>query len=196
MKALYLLLSILSLLVISCQPPAAPNAVPALDNSNNNTETTSIPTAPSYEPIETAPSTPTEVEETGFSMSKDELIGFVKNAIIPEYKNWVLFENGTYVIFDSIEDVPDVVQASLLQLDFNKAKTPTDWDFSITELDASMGWSIFGNGYGIYTYVHPEELLAAPDPHQISAYAKSKRILDENNPKIIAISSANGIQIL
>jgi hypothetical protein len=138
---------------------------------------------------------PASVNEDYQADSK-QLLNYVHAAIIPVYKDWVLFENATYIIFDNIDTIPDIQKAALQHLETYRPKTPAEsnWDFTISDLDETEGWSIYGNGYGIYTFVHPEELSKDASPQQVGAYAKTKRALDERNPKILFVSSKNGIQ--
>lgn len=137
---------------------------------------------------------PVSIDEDA-NIEPQKLLGYVQAAIIPIYKDWVLFENGTYVIFDNIDTIPDVHKAALQYLKKYQPKTAaeTNWDFTISDLDQVEGWSVYGNGYGIYTFVHPTELSMGANPQQVGAYAKAKRALDEKNPKILFISSKEGI---
>ncbi|BDS11286.1 hypothetical protein [Aureispira anguillae] len=138
--------------------------------------------------------TPIVIDETT-AIPPEELLGYIQNAIIPIYKDWVILKNGTYIIFDDMNNIPDIQTAAIQLLNDHKPKTPEDnnWDFSITDLDRAEGWSVYGNGYGIYTYVHPKEISVESSPQEISAYAKAKRALDEKNPQIIFVSSPQGI---
>ena len=175
----------------------------------NPAQQTPIPALPEQPPITTKtpkPSgimtnqaiediVPASVNEDYQADSK-KLLGYVQAAIIPIYKDWVVFENGTYIIFDNIDTIPDIQKAALQHLETYRPKTTAEanWDFTISDLDETEGWSIYGHGYGIYTFVHPEELSRDANPQQVGAYAKTKRALDERNPKILFISNKNGIQ--
>lgn len=128
-------------------------------------------------------------------MAPKELLTYVQAAIIPTYKDWVIFENGTYVIFDNIDTIPDIQKAALEHLASYKPNTvaESNWDFTISDLDQIEGWSVYGNGYGIYTFVHQTELSENASPQQVGAYGKAKRALDEKSPKILFVSSKDGI---
>ncbi len=192
------LLSIFSLLVILCSCNSDPTPQPQAP----------IPVLPESPPITT------EIPKTSGSMTNQamediiipsvnedsmiepqQLLGYVQGAIIPIYKDWVLFENGTYIIFDNIDTIPDIQKAAFQYLEAYKPKTAaeTNWDFTISDLQQIEGWSVYGNGYGIYTFVHSTELSMGASPQQVGAYAKAKRALDEKNPKILFISSKNGL---
>jgi hypothetical protein len=130
-------------------------------------------------------------------LSSEQLLANVQQSIIPVYKNWVLFKNGTYIILDDISNIPDVAQEALRLLAAYRPKSAMekpDWDYSISHLDRVEGWSVYGNGYGIYTYVHPSEMVEAPAPPNIIVFSRNKRMLDEANPEILYISSAEGIR--
>ncbi|MDC0230608.1 hypothetical protein OAK19_01450 [Aureispira] len=128
-------------------------------------------------------------------LTNQELLNKIQKAIIPSYKDWVILKNGTYIIFDNIDTIANISESAIQLLNKYKPKTAAEhnWDFSITDLDQTEGWSVFGNGYGIYNYIHPKELTTNPTPEQIGAFAKVKRALDEKNPKIIYINSKNGL---
>lgn len=166
---------------IQAIPTPEPSPKPIAKGTMTNQPTEEIPTV--------------EVDESNMIPPK-ELLSYVQDAIIPLYKNWVLLKNGTYIIFDNMENIQDIKVAALQLLEKHRPKTPEEnhWDFSITELDKVQGWSIYGNGYGIYTFVHSKELPTHPSPQTISSYAKAKRALDEKEPHIIFISSPQGVK--
>lgn len=190
------LLSVFSLLLLLCsctinsdpmqQTPiqTLPEAPPIIAPKSSGTMTN--------QPIEDI--APVSVNEN-YTIKPKKLLGYIQQAIIPTYKDWVVFENGTYIIFDNIDTIPDVQETALQYLKTYQPKTvaETNWDFTISDLDQIEGWSVYGNGYGIYTFVHPTELSMSASPQQIGAYAKAKRALDEKQQKILFISSKDGI---
>jgi hypothetical protein len=133
---------------------------------------------------------------TNYILSRTTLLESIRAAIIPSYQDWVIFENGSYIIFDHIDTIADPIDTAKKWLAHyqNTAKDASDWSVSITDLDYSEGWSIFGNGYGIYTFVHLLELKDETPPKQVGNYAKWKRAKDERNPKIIYLHSSSGLQ--
>jgi hypothetical protein len=191
---LFSLFCLLTLIISSCNVKPKPAPIPVLPEqppiTNQAPKPSGTMTNQAMEEISTEP-----INENNTIESK-KLLGYVQSAIIPIYKDWVVFENGTYVIFDNIDTIPDIQKAALEHL---KAYTPrtvldSNWDFTISDLDETDGWSVYGNGYGIYTFVHATELSMGASPLQVGAYAKTKRALDEKNPKILFISSQHGIQ--
>ncbi|MCH2022746.1 MAG: hypothetical protein MK207_09735 [Saprospiraceae bacterium] len=186
MKLLLLFLISLSLIAINCNTPIDNSEKSLKPNKNNQFENTANS------------SLDTEIQtnlKTESKLSEQELLSNIQEAIIPSYKDWVIMKNGTYIIFDNIDTVTNISKSAIQLLRKYKPKTAAEhnWDYSITDLDKTEGWSVFGNGYGIYNYVHPKELTENPSAEQIAAFAKVKRTLDENNPKIIYINSKNGL---
>ncbi|MDR3022934.1 hypothetical protein [Chryseobacterium sp.] len=120
------------------------------------------------------------------------MIEHVKLAINPKFQDWVLFENGTYIIFDDISTVKDVKEEAIkLMKEFGPvyAGGPAG-DFNIIHLNLTEGWLVSGHGYGMYTYVHPSELdNDSPNDLEIGLYGRSKRDSDGQNPEIIHINS-------
>lgn len=125
------------------------------------------------------------------SMSDNHLLENVRLAINPQFQDWVLFENGTYIIFDNADSISDIkAEAIKLMQEFGPVHTggPAG-DFSVTHLDKTNGWVVSGHGYGMYTYVHPTELdSSSPNDIEIGLYGRAKRNDDGQNPKIIHIN--------
>ncbi|GGG15789.1 hypothetical protein GCM10011344_15480 [Dokdonia pacifica] len=122
------------------------------------------------------------------------LLDNVKLAINPTFEDWVLFENGTYIIFDETNSAENI-EAEALKLikEFGpvSAGGPAG-DFNVISLNKTKGWVVSGHGYGMYTYVHPDELdTDLPNDVVIGLFGRSKRDKDGNNPKIIHINRSN-----
>jgi hypothetical protein len=124
------------------------------------------------------------------------MIEHVKLAINPKFQDWVLFENGTYIIFDDISTIEDVKEEAIkLMKEFGpvSAGGPAG-DFSVIHLNLTDGWLVSGHGYGMYTYVHPSELgNESPNDLEIGLYGRSKRDSDGQNPEIIHINSSEAL---
>ena len=60
-------------------------------------------------------------------------------------------------------------------------------DFSIVDLVSSKGWFVTGHGYGMYTYVHPQEVGSNPHDVEIGVIGRSKRHEDSEELKIIYV---------
>lgn len=121
------------------------------------------------------------------------MIEHVKLAINPKFQDWVLFENGTYIIFDDISTIRDIKEEAInLMKEFGpvSAGGPAG-DFSVIHLNLTEGWLVSGHGYGMYTYVHPSELdNESPNDLEIGLYGRSKRNSDGQNPEIIHINNS------
>ena len=61
----------------------------------------------------------------------------------------------------------------------------------IISLNRTKGWIVSGHGYGMYTYVNPNELDSNyPNDMTIGLYGRSKRNQDGLEPIIIHINSS------
>lgn len=216
----YIFLVLLLLGIGACGDAALPSEQVPVTTTANNQPTPPIPptaTTPSATTAPPAPIVPNSAAQQGgdgtmtmenldqvqvtmnpnLFLSPEQLLEKVQQSIIPVYKNWVLFKYGTYVILDDVSNIPDVGKEALRLLASYRPKSvlekPT-WDYSISHLERVEGWSVYGNGYGIYTYVHPNEMIEAPAPPTIIVFSRNKRSLDEANPEILYISSAEGIR--
>ena len=127
----------------------------------------------------------------------NSLVRAVQSAIIPSYQDWVLYEHGTYIIIDHIDSVDNVVQHCNALLKKHTIQLTDDTkSYSITELTQVQGWSVFGKGYGIYTYVNPTSIKDDPTMSEIVNNAVYNRSKDQESLKIICISSKNGLNML
>jgi len=100
----------------------------------------------------------------------------------------VLFENGTYIIFDDISTISDIEKEAIeLMKEFGPVYAGSSaGDFNVINLTETKGWIVSGHGYGMYTYVSPEELDENnPTDLSIGLSGRSKRNSDGLNPIII-----------
>ena len=127
-------------------------------------------------------------------LSDSTLIERVKLAVNPEFPNWVLFSNGTYVIVEGETSASDARAYALEQIrEFGpvRAGSPAA-DFSVSWLHRTEGWSVGGHGHGMYTYVHPSELKSWwPSDLKIGLHGRSKRDADARECQIVYVSSSN-----
>lgn len=128
-----------------------------------------------------------------------QLAGQITQAVNSMYPNWILLKHGTYIVFDDQSTIPNMPTKALEMLEQYRPKNKEDsyWMYSISNLSNIDGWSVYGNGYGIYTYVYPNEMLHDnPSMPDVAAFAKAKRALDEKSPQIIYTHTAkNGLQV-
>ena len=122
---------------------------------------------------------------------KMTLLDHVNLAINPKFQDWVLFENGTYIIFDNADTIADIeTEAIKLMKEYGPvyAGSPAG-DFSITHLNKTDGWVVSGHCYGMYTYVNPIELETKTlDDVIIGLFGRSKREKDGKLPRIIHVN--------
>jgi len=126
-------------------------------------------------------------------MTNKELIEHVKLAINPKFQNWVLFKNGTYIIFDDITKVKDINRDAIaLMKEYGPAFAggPAG-DFNTIHLTKTEGWIVSGHGYGMYTYVSPSEIQnKTANDLEIGLLGRSKRDIDGKSPEIIYINKS------
>jgi hypothetical protein len=124
----------------------------------------------------------------GNKMTDDNLLSRVKLAINPKYQDWVLFKNGTYIIFDNGDTISNIEEEAIKSM---KEYGPVfgggpAGDFNVIRLNRTEGWVVSGHGYGMYTYVSPNELaLETPTDVEIGLYGRNKRDLDGKNPIVV-----------
>ena len=134
-----------------------------------------------------APSTQQDIGNTDPMTLKEN----VRLAINPAFQDWVLFENGTYIIFDNADTIPDLeMEAVHLMEEYGPYTTGgPSGDFGVSALNLTKGWLVSGHCYGMYTYVHPDE-IDSKDPSEvdIGVFGRHKRQLDGNKPVVIHVN--------
>lgn len=122
------------------------------------------------------------------------LLENVTLSINPKFKDWVLFENGTYIIFDDISKVQNIEEKAIQMMkEFGPASGGgPSGDFGVIYLHTTEGWLVNGHCYGMYTYVNPSELSSGSADHvTIGIFGRSKRNKDGLNPNIIHINRSS-----
>lgn len=125
------------------------------------------------------------------TLSKEALLKHVKLAINPRFQDWVLFQNGTYIIFDSIDIDTDMeAEAVALMKQYGPVYAGGEaGDFAVTYLNQTEGWIVSGHGYGMYTYVNPNELSSiSPSEVEIGLFGRSKRDDDGQQPVVLHVN--------
>ncbi|WP_080058748.1 hypothetical protein [Spirosoma aerolatum] len=123
-------------------------------------------------------------------LSDEELIAHVRKAILPQFKDWVLFANGTYVIIEdsTIADKPKTAIELMKKYGPIHVGSPAA-DFGVISLIHTEGWVVNGHYAAMYTYVHPSELgKEAPSDLEIGLKGRAKRDMDGKGPKVIYVN--------
>jgi len=115
-------------------------------------------------------------------------------AINPKFQDWILFENGTYIIFDNVDTISDLkIEAIKLMKEYGPIYVGSPaGDFSVTHLNKTEGWVVSGHCYGMYTYVSPTEIeTKKPSDAEIGIFGRFKREKDGKNPVIVHVNRKN-----
>ncbi len=119
------------------------------------------------------------------------LLEHVNLAINPKFEDWVLFENGTYIIFDNTDTILDLREESIkLMKEYGPvyAGSPAG-DFNVIHLNKTEGWIVSGHCYGMYTYVNPLELESKnPEDVEVGLFGRSKREKDGKELQIVHVN--------
>ncbi|WP_289660976.1 hypothetical protein [Flavobacterium panacagri] len=134
-----------------------------------------------------------KIADTQNTNEKEEnkLLNHVKLSINEKFQDWVLFKNGTYIIFENANTIPDLESEAIkLMKEFGPVYTGSPaGDFDFTDLKKTEGWIVSGHGYGMYTYVNRNEIKSdLIDIQEIGLFGRSKRNLDGQNPVVIHIN--------
>lgn len=122
-------------------------------------------------------------------MKETYLIKHVTLSINPKFQDWVLFQNGTYIIFENTDAIDNLEEEAIRLI---KKFGPvfignSSEDFDVTGLNKTEGWIVSCHGFGIYTYVSPQE-IKSKNVNQIGLFGRNKRDLDGKNPIVIHIN--------
>ncbi len=123
--------------------------------------------------------------------TKMMLLENVKLAINPKFRDWILFENGTYIIFDNVDTISNIEEEAIrLMKEYGPINVGTPaGDFSVTHLNKTEGWVVSGHCHGMYTYVNPAEIKSkTPSDVEIGIFGRSKREQDGKIPVIVHIN--------
>lgn len=122
-------------------------------------------------------------------MDETGLIENIKLALNPKVSYWVSFSNGTVIIFDSLTKDANIKEKAIKYMkEFGPVWPASEAaDFGIVDLVSTKGWLVTGHGYGMYTYVHPQELSSNPHDVEIGVIGRSKRHKDSEEMKIIYV---------
>ncbi|WET01859.1 hypothetical protein [Flavobacterium sp. YJ01] len=124
-------------------------------------------------------------------ITETELLHHVRLSINSKFQDWVLFKNGTYIIFENADETRNLESTALkLMEEFGPVYLgERSEDFDVTDLKNTEGWIVSGHGYGMYTYVSPLEMkYKTLDIVEIGILGRRKRDLDGRNATIIHVN--------
>jgi hypothetical protein len=98
---------------------------------------------------------------------------------------WVLFANGTYVVFTKpLADMKSAAIELLRTWGPVHAGSPAG-DFSVIGLTGVPGWAVAGHHRDVLTYVAPDELAPNPGDLQIGLLGRRKRDRDAKELTVV-----------
>ena len=124
------------------------------------------------------------------TLTEAEIIEHIKKAINPEFKNWVVFSNGTYIIIEDSTITDSKKKAIEIMKEYGPVYPGSPaGDISITKLSRTDGWVVGGYYYGMYTYVSPREMEKEnPGDIDVGLWGRQKRGKDAKELKVIYVN--------
>ncbi|MGK0365848.1 MAG: hypothetical protein ACI85O_002916 [Saprospiraceae bacterium] len=125
--------------------------------------------------------------------NQEQMIENVQLAVYSEMRNWILFENGTYVVVEEEITEERIRMIGIAQMEkIREINEDANSDYSVSDLPKVDGWSVNQYADGMYTYLHPSEFdVEKPTYLQITELGRSKRRNDAEDLRVICVS-ANG----
>jgi hypothetical protein len=115
----------------------------------------------------------------------------VKDELEGKYAEWVLFENGTYIVYSNTDTIADVESHAInIMQEYGPvfAGGPPG-DFNVAVCEKVPGWAVSGHYPDMFTYVHPNEMKSSSkEDMYIGLYGRSKRNEDGNLAKVIHVN--------
>lgn len=144
-------------------------------NTKKTTSTTPREVPKPKETTNTATNKPVEdkeeIKDESTTPNYKPLIFNVKLNISPTRPNWVLFENGTYMLFKNPLGAAVLVPEAEKRLNDLIKKFPSTSQMIVAKSNLAKGWTVTLGTSGIYNYVAPEELANQPTDQQIKEKA-------------------------
>ncbi len=122
---------------------------------------------------------------------RSDLIDTWRRIIVGEGKSWVLFEQGTCVIFTRpVQDLTGEAMALLREWGPVVPGTSAG-DFNVIALQDDPGWVVTSHHADILTYVGTDEFPegAAPEDMLVGLIGRAKRHQDAQELRVIHIES-------
>lgn len=126
------------------------------------------------------------------SLNRDK-VDLVRRGLVAGRGDWVLFDNGSFVVFRDAMPEDDIESAAIRVMRERGAVVPgtPSADFQVTALEDVSGWVVRGDVDGLYIYVQPEELESEnPDELEIGMFARTIRQLDHEDLVVLHVERA------
>lgn len=115
-----------------------------------------------------------------------------RRIILGEGKSWVLFENGTCVIFvEAVDSLREQAIELMKEWGPVHAGGPAG-DFSVVNLQDEPGWVVTCHHNDILTYIGPDEVGEDASDVVIGLCGRSKRGQDAEELLIVHVEDATG----
>ncbi len=121
-------------------------------------------------------------------MSDAELIEAWRATLAGLDKSWVLFENGTCIVFtEAVSDL--TAQAKAVLRDFGQTdEGPDNSDFAAAiPLDDGRGWLVAGRHSDVITLVSRDEVAPAASDATIGRIGRAKRAKDKDQLRVLHV---------
>ncbi len=121
----------------------------------------------------------------------DDKIDLVRLAVREGLEDWVLFDNGTFIVFPDAKAEDDIAAAAVkLMQERGEVVVGTESaDFQVTSLANTPGWVVRGNVDDMYVFVQPEELDSdEPTELEVGMFARTIRQLDHEDLDVLHVN--------
>ena len=115
-----------------------------------------------------------------------DLVSIFKKIIIDTQVSWVLFKNGTCVMFENPQKDPQTEAINILKKQGRVIPGTPSGDFEVTKIPEINGWVVTGDYPGIMTYVSQEEGKEKRD-FEIGLIGRTKRESDAKELEVVYI---------
>lgn len=124
-------------------------------------------------------------------MTNEDKIEHIRLAVSDSLPNWVVFANGTFIVFEeaAAEDNLEQKAIAILKEHGEVRVGEASADFQVTALAKTVGWVVRGNVDGLYVYVHPAELESdEPNDLEVGLFARVIRQTDFEDLEVLHVN--------
>lgn len=121
----------------------------------------------------------------------EDKIEHVRLAVNENLQDWVLFANGTFIVFEDAAEEENLEQKAIeiLKEHGEVREGEASADFQVTPLAKTVGWVVRGNVDGLYVYVHPDELDSDnPNDLEVGLFARIIRQTDYEDREVLHVN--------